>query len=450
MLSPTELYPLVLLWLQALGLTAHPTAQTALAHLLTALLGAQSLRSAALMRALLSPRPVPARQRYKRLARAWTRPWLSSPRLSAGLVRAALALVAPDGAPWPTAGLTHLALDSVRCGRWEVFTLGVVWHGRTLPVGWAVLAYPWPKKQFTPTVCALIRQVAAVWPRERPAHLVADRAFPSRALFLTLQALGWDWTIRLRAKSWITVAGQAQWARERLAQAAVGRWQQVAGGYGSGPGAITGQLVVGRGLPLVPWPQRGPASLARREQQHARRQQRLASKHRRAQPDASRETDAWIILFTSLTGWRAATSGYRRRWATEGSYRDAQGGWDGQHGWDLEPVLARLADPHTVERVVGLWALGCLLQSWVGDQVGASSAPAPVRAVVAQWATTGRLSVWARGRLAFTDPSGPLHDYVEQVLAAGAARIAAPPLGPAARSPHRPPGAAAASAPGAA
>src|SRR5207245_3366060 len=69
------------------------------------------------------------------------------------------------------------------CGGWEVFTLGVVWHGRVLPVGWAVLPYPWPKGRFTPTVCALIRQVAAVWPAERPVHLVADRGFPSR-LFL--------------------------------------------------------------------------------------------------------------------------------------------------------------------------------------------------------------------------------------------------------------------------
>src|SRR2546429_74207 len=83
------------------------------------------------------------------------------------------ALVPPD-----RDGRTHLALDSVRCGPWEVFTLGVAWHGRVLVVGWAVLPYPWPKGQFTPTVCRLVRQVAAAWPADRPAHLVADRAFP--------------------------------------------------------------------------------------------------------------------------------------------------------------------------------------------------------------------------------------------------------------------------------
>src|SRR5437588_3293218 len=81
----------------------------------------------------------------------------------------------------------------------EVFTLGVVWHGRVLPVGWAVLPYPWPKGRFTPTVCALIRQVAAVWPAGRPVHRVADRGFPSRLFLLMLRQVRWGWTVRLRA-----------------------------------------------------------------------------------------------------------------------------------------------------------------------------------------------------------------------------------------------------------
>ena len=64
--SSQELYPLVLAWLQALPAPTpiHPAALTALAHLVTALLVGQSLRPTALMRALLSPLPVPARQRY--------------------------------------------------------------------------------------------------------------------------------------------------------------------------------------------------------------------------------------------------------------------------------------------------------------------------------------------------------------------------------------------------
>ena len=100
-----ELYPLIEAWIQALPATSpmHATALSALAHLVTALLVGQSLRPTALMRALSSPVPVPARQRYKRVARAWTRPWLSPAWLVPRLVPAALALV-----PAERDGVTHL------------------------------------------------------------------------------------------------------------------------------------------------------------------------------------------------------------------------------------------------------------------------------------------------------------------------------------------------------
>jgi hypothetical protein len=440
--SPFELYPLVVRWLQAMELAPHPAALGAVAHLVTALLAGQSLRPSALMRALLSSPEVPARQRYKRVARPWTRPWLTPDWLTPRLVRATLALVAlapvaatvvaaTTGSPAPLLAVPgqarHLALDSVRCGKWEVFTLGVVFHGRVLVVGWAVLPYPWPKKRFTPTVCALLRQVAAAWPAEVPAHLVADRAFPSHTLFQALRTVGWGWTLRLQARSWVTVAGQAQWARALLVGARVGVWTLYAGTFGSGPQAIPGHLVVGRGLVVLPAHQRTAGSLRHRARQHARRQQHLASKHPGRSPDASRETDAWVILFTSHAAGAAARGSYRLRWGTEGSYRDAQGGWDGQHGWNLEPVLARAADAGHVARVVGLWALGALLQTWLGQQVRLPTAPAPVQAVVAQWTTTGRLSVWAHGQFALGDRSGELRDWLSATLTAGTAHLAAAP-----------------------
>ena len=421
---PAELYPLVLLWLQALGVTGHPAARAALGHLVTALLVGQSLRSPALMRALLSPASVPARQRYKRVARAWGRPWLSSAWLTPRLVGGVLALVGSDPARRPTAGLTHLALDSVRCGGWEILTVGVVWHGRVLVVGWEVLAYPWPKGQFTPAVCALIARVAAAWPADRPAHLVADRAFPSRALFRALGRAGWGWTLRLRAPTTVTVDGQERTVRQQLGQATLAGWTADTAGYGRGPGALPGTLVIGRGLAVVPRHQGGPASLARRAEQHARRQRHLAGKHPRRRPDASRETDAWVVLFSTHAAWLAATTSSACRWASEASYRDGQGGWDGRHGWDLEPSVARLTDAAAVGGLVGLWVLGALLQSWVGDQAGPRATPASVRAVRREWTTTGRLSVWARGRLALTEPSGRLRPWLRDTLAAGARRVA--------------------------
>ena len=87
----------------------------------------------------LSPQPVPASQRYQRVARALNRPGLTPAWLTAGLVRGAVALLTLPPVPGALAGRCHLVLDSLRCGRWEVFPLGLVWHGRVVPVGWVVL-----------------------------------------------------------------------------------------------------------------------------------------------------------------------------------------------------------------------------------------------------------------------------------------------------------------------
>ena len=80
------------------------------------------------------------------------------------------------------------------------------------------------------------------------------------------------------------------------------------------------------------------------------------------------------------------------------------------------------------ERLVGLWALASQVQQWIGVQTLASTGA--VATAVAHWTTTGRLSVWARGQLAVTDPHGRLGDWLTQVLTAGATRIAAAPPWP--------------------
>jgi hypothetical protein len=414
--APAAVYPVVLLVIEALGGPPHAAARGALAQLVTALLRSQRLTASALMRVLASSVPVPARQRYKRVARALNRRWLTPAWLTPRLVRAALALT-PDATP-------HLALDSVRCGRWEIFTVGVVWHGRVLPVAWAVLPYPLPKGRFTPTTCALLRHLAAVWPADRVPHLVADRGFPSQALFRTLGSLGWGFTIRLRAKDTVAVAGQAWRLRDLLGTVPDGSWLVTAATYGSGRQAVAATLVVGRGLVVTPAHQANPGSRRAGAQQRAARQKELSA--------GARLTDSWVLLCTTYPHWRPAVQSYRRRWGTEGSYRDAQSGWDGRHGWDLDHTVARLTDAAAVARVVGLWALGTLLQSAIGDAVGRADAPAAVRAVVGEWTTTGRLSVWARGQLALTDPSGRLHDYLLDTLRTTATRIAAAPPLPAA------------------
>lgn len=411
--SPDAVYPAVLCLIEALGGPPQAAARAALARLVTALLCSQRLTATALMRALTSALPVPARQRYKRVARALAREWLTSAWLTPRLVRAALALVA-DPVP-------HLALDTLRLGRWELFTVGVVWHGRVLPVAWAVQPYPLPKGVFTPTTCALLHHLAAVWPADRAApHLVADRGFPSQILFRTLTQLGWGFSIRVRAKDTVRVAGQVWRLRDLIAPAAEGSWRVVAATYGSGTKAVAGTLVLGRGLPVTPVQQANPGSRRAWARQQAARQRDLSA--------AARQTDTWMLLFTTHRHWRPALQSYRRRWATEGSYRDAQSGWDGRHGWDLDGAVIRLADAAAVARVVGLWALGTVLQSIIGDAVGRADAPPTIQAVVAQWSTTGRLSVWARGQLALTEPRPHVLAFLHAALRTAAAQIAdAPP-----------------------
>jgi hypothetical protein len=424
-------YPMVVRWIEVVVGPGQPWAVAALAQLVLALLRGQRLTAASLVRAAVSDRAVPARQGYKRLARALARPWLTPGFLTPRLVRAALALV-------PAARPT-LALDSVRLGGWEVFTVGVVWHGRVLIVGWRVLPYPWPKGAFTPTVCALLSEVAAAWPADRAApELLADRGFPSKRLFATVAGLGWQFTLRLRATDVVVVAGVRQTVREAIARATPGSFTAVVATYGTGRQATAGTLVVGRGLAVLAWHQRDDGSARARTKQAARRDHHVATKRGRGVRRPAPETDRWLVLFTTHPTWRPALGSYRRRWATEGSYRDAQSGWDGWSGWDLGGAVTRLREGEAVARVVGLWALGLLLQSWVGDQAGQATTPA-VQAALGSWTTTGRLSVWARGRLLFLDPSTRLLPWLLDTLQAGADRLAASQPLPATILPFAPP-----------
>lgn len=419
MLSPNRLYPLVMSWLQASGVAPHATARRSLTAVLVALLTAQSLAPAELARTLPSPRAVPARSRHKRRMRALDRPWLTSALLTPVLVRAVLALV-----PRLPGHPTTLILDGVRCGGWETLVVGVRWRGRVLPVAWAVLPYPWPTGTFTPTVCALLRRVAACWPSGHPVPLLADRGFPSRAFFRTLAVLGWGFTVRVPARAELTVAGEKRWARDLIAATPVGHWTAFpTATYGQATPVVRGTLVVGRPLRVIPVHQATPGGLRHRATRAARRAAPRTHKHPR--PDASGETDEWVLRFTTHGTAAAARSAYRQRWAIAGSFRDAQGGWDGRHGWDLEPTMTAASSADRVDALGGLWALGTLIQTWLGAATLAPEVPGAVAAEVAGWTTTGRLSVWARGRFALCEASGRLDAWATMVLQAGAARIAA-------------------------
>jgi len=393
-------YPLVAGVVHALLGGRHAAMVAAVAPLVWALLRGQSLRGADLARALPDLAAAGARQAQRRVRRALGRVSLGSWSLTPALLPAALRLV-------PEAGVT-LVLDSTRCARWEVFTLGVVFHGRVLPVAWAVLPYPWPKGRFTPTVVDLLDRALAAWPPDRAVHLVADRGFPSRPLFRCLDRwrarTGLGYTVRLRAADHVRLDGAAVRVGDRAREAASDGWRGWPASYQRrGDAGATAHLVVGRGAPVPPPHQRGPADAARRAARAARRLAHVRSKGQ--DPAADR---VWALLSTHAAPADAVAS-YAARFRTEGTYRDLK-------AWGLEPVAARATDPAHLDGLLGLASLGYLVQAAVGAAAGRTADPA-ARARQRQWSTTDRLSVCWRGRQVLHDRAHDWSAWLQGTLA---------------------------------
>jgi len=123
------------------------------------LLVAQRATPAALARALPADQAGRARARLTRVRRWWTGPPLDQIVVSPPLIQAALALL-------PSGQSAVVALDTTRLGPWEVWLAGIVVAGRTMPIGWAVIPYPWPKGRFRTTTLALIRRLQACGPQK--------------------------------------------------------------------------------------------------------------------------------------------------------------------------------------------------------------------------------------------------------------------------------------------
>src|SRR5205823_10541144 len=152
----------------------------------------------ALARALPAEHASSGRSCLRRVRRWWSGPALDQATLSAALIRLALTLLAADQP-------VVVALDTTRLGPWEVWLAGIVVAGRTPPIGWAVIPYPWPKGRFRSTTLALIQQLQRAFPTGVRWTLVADRGFPSAALFAQLRQGGTDFSVRLRLSDWVTV-----------------------------------------------------------------------------------------------------------------------------------------------------------------------------------------------------------------------------------------------------
>jgi len=396
------LYILLLSLLHSLLAPIHLASLQAIACLVFALLACQSLHPADLCRGfpcLLSAR---SRQGFKRVRRALHRPQLGSAWLTPLLVRAGLRLLGQ--------GQVRVVLDSSRCRRWEVFTLGLVLSGRVLPVAWSVLAYPWPKKSFTPAVLALLERLLSCWPSERPLHLLADRGFPSLKLFCLLERhakhLPLGYSVRLRASDYVRLEdGQATSVGSLEAGLTVGEWHSLAASYQqrgkTGPKTL---LVIGRGEPCYPAHQMGPSDCARREERARRRLVHLQSKK---QAQTLYTDRAWALLTTEQTPASAASQ-YRLRFSTEGTYRDLK-------SWDLEAVVGQEQDRQALDGLLGLAALGYFVQVALGWKAGRTQ-QLGARARQSQWTTTDRISLFWRGRQVLHDPAWDWTDWLDTTL----------------------------------
>jgi hypothetical protein len=139
------------------------------------LLVAQRVTSAALARALPAEHAGSGRSCLRRVRRWWSGPALEQGLMSPALICLALPLLARDQS-------VVVAMDTTRLGPWAVWLAGIVIAGRTLPIGWTVIPYPWPKGRFRVTTLALIQQLQQAFPTGVGWTLVADRGLNRRRL----------------------------------------------------------------------------------------------------------------------------------------------------------------------------------------------------------------------------------------------------------------------------
>ena len=185
-------------WIKSILGPVHATVRVTVAWALLCLLLAQRATPAALARALPAEQAGSGRACVRRVRRWWCGPPLEQVYISPRLIHLAL-----TGLPPGTSVV--VALDTTRLGPWEVWLAGIVVAGRTLPIGWAVIPYPWPKGRLRSTTLALIQQLQRAFPTGVRWTLVADRGFPSAALFAQLRQGGTDFSVRLRLSDWVTV-----------------------------------------------------------------------------------------------------------------------------------------------------------------------------------------------------------------------------------------------------
>jgi len=373
---------------------AHKTVGRTVAWVVLCIVAAQRVTPAALARALPHELAGSGRSCLRRIRRWWQGPALGQAEISPQLIRQALRVQ-------PSSQAVVVAMDTTRVGPWEVWLAGIVVGGRTMPIGWAVIPYPWPKGRYRATTLTLVRQLQAAFPPGVRWSLVADRGFPSAALFAQLRAEGTDCSIRLRLNDWVRVAGVYAKVMEHLAASRLRVGQRAAVTVGNGHATqplVRGWVVISAAVPAPPRHKQNPGTHRERltrARRHARhRQHKRGRKTTPPSALAQRYAQTWVLFSTAPTTAQAVRE-YACRMAIEETFRD----W--HHHWAVRTATVALPTEAMVTRLIGSVCLAYTLQMLVGSQVCHTST---AQGRCTQWTVTGRISWFWCGQRVFTDP----------------------------------------------
>lgn len=386
-------YTPVYRWVKQILSETHTTVVATVAWAVLCLLVAQRVTSAALARALPAEQGGCGRSCLRRVRRWWQGPALDQATISPALIRLALTLL--------KAAQPIVAMDTTRLGPWEVWLAGIVVAGRTLPIGWAVIPYPWPKGRFRTTTLTLIQQLQQAFPAGVRWTLVADRGFPSALLFAQLRPGDTDFSVRLRLSDWVTVAGVYAMVAAHLERGRLVEGQRTAAAMGRGRSTqplVPGWIVVSTAVTTPPKHKQNPGTMrerARRAKAHA--QHRRHKQGRKTAPPsatAQRYTQTWVLFTTAPTVTQAVAE-YAGRMSIEETYRD----W--HHHWAVRAAVVALPTEAMVERLIGVVCLAYTVQMHLGQRVGMDPISQQRRA---QWTVTDRTSWFWCGKQLLTDP----------------------------------------------
>jgi hypothetical protein len=386
-------YAPVYQWVKSILGPTHTTVIATVAWAVLCLLVAQRVTAAALARALPAAQAGSGRSCLRRVRRWWQGPVLDQAMISPVLIRLALTLV--------TAGQPVVALDTTRLGPWEVWLAGIVIAGRTPPIGWAVIPYPWPKGRFRATTLALLQQLQQAFPAGVRWTLVADRGFPSAMLFAQLRQGGTDFSVRLRLSDWVTVAEVYTTVAVHLAAGRLTDGQRTAAAIGCGRSdqpLVVGWVVVSTAVAPMPRHKHNPGTQrerAKRAKWHA--QHRRHKQGRKTSPPsatAQRYAHTWV-LFTTAPTVTQAVGEYAGRMSIEETYRD----W--HHHWAVRAAVVGLPTEAMVARLIGVVCLAYTVQMRLGQRVSVEPSSQQRRA---QWTVTDRVSWFWCGQRLFDDP----------------------------------------------